>query len=276
MTSILLALVACIHSLGAAASPITRHVHSTMAIEPRADPAPTGFFYGPYHHRNPQFKSVVLPEAGRGVLLLSVLEKGENVSSATGSGWMSAALTDTMLMPVRRSQTNVYAFPACNPPPAGSTSIPTTVTTAPIDAQGKNGQLMLLEDIARPENNDGAKLVKGTKLSILKQSKDFIHWNVGGMYGLGHGPCAKEAYTRDGKYTYVSARFNIVEHELIPPVPHFRFNRKQGSLFGPHPNPYHLIVGQNAPKELSVNELIVPLREGSMKGSTAIFMYDLP
>lgn len=97
----------------------------------------------------------------------------------------------------------MYAFPACNLPPDGSRASfdEKTITNATIDDSGKYGELMLLEDIAQPENNDNAKLVQGTRLSVLKQSKTIEHWREGGSGGFTRGPWLKEAYAGDGKYT---------------------------------------------------------------------------
>jgi hypothetical protein len=96
----------------------------------------------------------------------------------------------------------VYAFPACNLPPDGSrAAIENTITNATIDDSGKYGELMLLEDIPQPENNDNAKLVKGTKLSLLKQSKEVEHWSLSGMGGFKRGAWSKEPYSGDATYT---------------------------------------------------------------------------
>ncbi|KAI5454456.1 hypothetical protein NCC49_004508 [Naganishia albida] len=228
LAPIFLALSASVHPVAVSAVPVTKHASATVAIESRAAVKSTGWFYDPFHSRDAQFKSQVIPESGKCNLLLSVIRKGE--------------------------ETNVYAFPACNLPPDGSrAAIETTITNATINDSGKYGELMLLEDI--PQNNDRAKLVKGSNLSVLRQSKKVEHWSQGGGAGFLRGPWSKEAYTGDGKYT---------------------FNGKQGSLYGPYPNPYRLDIGQNAPKELPVDELILPLKEGSLKGSTAIFLYDNP
>jgi hypothetical protein len=80
LTSFLLALSASEFPLSAAAAPVTKHVYSTAAIEPRADAESTGWYYDPAHSKDAQFRGLVVPEAGKCNLLLSVLKKGENVS----------------------------------------------------------------------------------------------------------------------------------------------------------------------------------------------------
>lgn len=75
---------------------------------------------------------------------------------------------------------------------------------------------MLLEDI--PQNEDRAKLVKGSNLSVLRQSKKVEHWSQGGGAGFLRGPWSKEAYTGDGKYTSVGPPSHFVELRLMSDV----------------------------------------------------------